>query len=43
MKLTAEISDSETIFLDKVEYQGTTFHEKWEKAIIDEKDLKDAF
>ena len=37
MKLTAEISDTETIFLDTVEYQGTTFHEKSEKAIIDAK------
>ena len=37
MKFTAEISDTETIFLDPVVYQGTTFNEKWEKAIIDVK------
>ena len=37
MKLTAEISDTETIFLDTVEYQGTTFNEKQEKAIINAK------
>ena len=37
MKFTAEISDTETIFLDSVVYQGTTFNEKWEKAIIDVK------
>ena len=37
MKFTAEISDTETIFLDTVVYQGTTFNEKWEKAIIDAK------
>ena len=35
MKFTAEISDTETIFLDPVVYQGTTFNEKWEKGIID--------
>ena len=28
MKLTAEISDTKTIFLDTVVYQGTTFNEK---------------
>ena len=28
MKFTAEISDTETIFLDPVVYQGTTFNEK---------------
>ena len=38
MKFTAEISDTETIVLDTVVYQGTTFNEKWEKAIIDTKD-----
>ena len=37
IKLTAEISDTETIFLDQVVYQGTTLNEKWEKAIIDVK------
>ena len=37
IKLTAEISDTKTIFLDQVVYQGTTFNEKWEKAIIDVK------
>ena len=37
MKFTAEIPDTETIFLDPVVYQGTTFNEKWEKAIIDVK------
>ena len=37
MKFTAEISDTETIFLDPVVYQGTAFNEKWEKAIIDVK------
>ena len=37
MKFTAEISDTETIFLDPVVNQGTTFNEKWEKAIIDVK------
>ena len=37
MKFRAEISDTETIFLDPVVYQGTTFNEKWEKAIIDVK------
>ena len=37
MKFTPEISDTETIFLDPVVYQGTTFNEKWEKAIIDVK------
>ena len=37
MKCTPEISDTETIFLDPVVYQGTTFNEKWEKAIIDVK------
>ena len=36
IKLTAEIYDTKTIFLDQVVYQGTTFNEKWEKAIIDE-------
>ena len=33
MKFTAEISDTETIFLDPAAYQGTTFNEKWEKSI----------
>ena len=33
MKFKTEISDTETIFLDPVGYQGTTFNEKWEKAI----------
>ena len=33
MKFTTEISDTETIVLDPVGYQGTTFNEKWEKAI----------
>ena len=28
IKFTAEISDTETIFLDPVVYQGTTFNEK---------------
>ena len=28
MKFTTEISDRETIFLDPVGYQGTTFNEK---------------
>ena len=28
MKFTAEISDSETISLDPLVYQGTTFNEK---------------
>ena len=28
MKFTAEISDTETIFLDPVVHQGTTFNEK---------------
>ena len=37
IKFTAEISDTETIFLDPVVYQGTTFNEKWEKAILDVK------
>ena len=37
MKFTPEISDTETIFLDPVVYQGTTFNEIWEKAIIDVK------
>ena len=37
MKFTAEISDTETIFLDPVVYQGTTFNEKWEKATIEVK------
>ena len=37
MKLTAEISDTKTIFFETVVYQGTTFNEKWEKAIIDVK------
>ena len=37
MKFTAEISDTETIFLDPVVYQVTTFNEKCEKAIIDVK------
>ena len=37
MKFTPEICDTETIFLDPVVYQGTTFNEKWEKAIIDVK------
>ena len=31
----AETSDTETIFLDTVAYQGTTFNEKWEKGTID--------
>ena len=37
MKFTPEICDTETIFLYPVVYQGTTFNEKWEKAIIDVK------
>ena len=37
MKFTAEICDTKTIFLDTVVHQGTTFNEKWEKAIIDVK------
>ena len=37
LKLTAEISDTRTIFFDTVVYQGTTLNEKWEKAIIDVK------
>ena len=37
MKFTPEICDTETIFLYPVVYQGTTFNEKWEKAIIDAK------
>ena len=37
IKFTAEISDNETIFLDPVVYQRTTFNEKWEKAILDVK------
>ena len=41
MKFTAEVSDTKTIFLNPVVYQGTTFNEKWEKAIIDRR--KDAF
>ena len=41
MKFTAEVSDAETIFLNPVVYQGTTFNEKWEKAVIDRR--KDAF
>ena len=28
MKLTAEISDTKTIFFETVVYQGTTFNEK---------------
>ena len=32
MKLTAEIPDNETIFLETVVYQRTTFSEKWEKS-----------
>ena len=32
-----KISDTEPTFLDLVVYQGTTFDEKWEKAIIDVK------
>ena len=28
IKLTAEIYDTKTIFLDQVVYQGTTFNEK---------------
>ena len=35
IKFTAEISDTETTFLDPVVYKGTiTFNEKWEKAVI---------
>ena len=34
MKFTAEISENETFFSETVVYQGTTFNEKWEKAII---------
>ena len=41
MKFTAEVPDTEAIFLNPVVYQGTTFNEKWEKAIIDRR--KDAF
>ena len=37
MKFTAEISDAETIFLTGCIQAGTTFKEKWEKAIIDVK------
>ena len=37
MKFTAEISENETFFLETVVYQGTTFSEKWEKAILDVK------
>ena len=37
MKFTAEISENETLFLETVVYQGTTFSEKWEKAILDVK------
>ena len=37
MKFTAEISENETFFSEKVVYQGTTFSEKWEKAILDVK------
>ena len=37
MKFTAEISENETSFLETVVYQGTTFSEKWEKAILDVK------
>ena len=40
MKFTTEISDTETIFLDPVGYQGTTFSEKCRKSyIIDVKRL----
>ena len=37
MKFTAETSENETFFLETVVYQGTTFSEKWEKAILDVK------
>ena len=37
MKFTAEISENETLFLETVVYQGTTFSEKWEKVILDVK------
>ena len=39
MKFTAEISDTETIFLDTVvtKAQHSTKNEPWEKAIIDAK------
>ena len=37
MKFTAEISENETFFSETVVYQGTTFNEKWEKAILDVK------
>ena len=35
MKFTAEISENETFFSETVVYQGTTFNEKWESAILD--------
>ena len=35
IKFTAERSENETFFLETVVYQGTTFSEKWEKAILD--------
>ena len=35
MKFTAEISENETFFSEIVVYQGTTFNEKWKKAILD--------
>ena len=34
---TAEISENETFFSEIVVYQGTTFNEKWESAILDVK------
>ena len=37
MKFTAEISENETFFSETVVYKGTTFNEKWEKAILDAK------
>ena len=37
MKFTTEISENETLFLDTVVYQGTTFNEKWGEAILDVK------
>ena len=37
MKFTAEISENETFFSETVVYQGTTFNERWEKAILDVK------
>ena len=37
MKFTTERSENETFLLETVVYQGTTFSEKWEKAILDVK------